>query len=101
MSVPSAMVVVYIHKKYVSWFVYKYIESTVAIIMITMFGVISFNCGICADSKQRKIFNNDENDQVFIYWCIGVVAHILDLFFYIIMYRGDVLKYDFYSDDYN
>eukprot|EP01083_Nonionella_stella_P110949 325067_1 len=43
-------------KQWVSHFIYKWIETTIALTAITVFGMIQFKCGICADSALIMLF---------------------------------------------
>eukprot|EP01083_Nonionella_stella_P029687 81655_1 len=78
-------------KQYVSHFIYKWIETTIALTAITVFGTIQFGCGICADSGLRMLFGID-NDRIRIYWIMGVAAHVMDGVLYSIMYSANIVS---------
>eukprot|EP01083_Nonionella_stella_P029685 81649_1 len=77
-------------KQYVSHFIYKWIETTIALTAITVFGTIQFGCGICADSGLRMLFGID-NDRIRIYWIMGVAAHVMDGVLYSLFYCANIL----------
>eukprot|EP01083_Nonionella_stella_P269047 909984_1 len=52
-------------------FTCKAIESVIGLSMITVFGVLSFHCGICAVPSTRQIFDNT-NDRILTFWTLGV-----------------------------
>eukprot|EP01083_Nonionella_stella_P251383 867381_1 len=78
-------------KQYASDFVLKWIETTIAFIVITVFATLQFECGICASSGSRMLFENvHENDRIFIYWIIGIVAHMMDVVLYVLLYDANI-----------
>eukprot|EP01083_Nonionella_stella_P029686 81651_1 len=77
-------------KQWVSHFIYKWIETTIALTAITVFGMIQFKCGICADSALRMLFGTD-NDRIRIYWIMGVAAHVMDAVLYSLLYFSNIL----------
>eukprot|EP01083_Nonionella_stella_P110948 325060_1 len=80
-------------KPYASAFLYKWIETTIALIAITMFATIQFDCGICASSGFRMLFEFDtetNNDRIFIYWTMLSVAHVMDAVLYVLLYFANI-----------
>eukprot|EP00483_Globobulimina_turgida_P012964 UN12988 len=74
-------------------FILKWIETSIGLILITIFGMIKFDCSICHDSATRMIFNNEtNNDMILIYWIMGVSAHILDVTLYLVLYFSNILQ---------
>eukprot|EP01083_Nonionella_stella_P099069 278625_1 len=65
--------------------IFKVIESVVAIAVITVFGVLSFHCGVCTDPTERQIFNNDENHRVLIFWILCVSSSVADFVLYFVL----------------
>eukprot|EP01084_Bolivina_argentea_P284002 486575_1 len=93
-AVPSLVAVIPIRKTDIRFFTMKHVESTIGLTIITIFGMMNFDCGICTDPKARKLFGNNDNDRVLIYWIVAIVAHILDLLFYTILYCKDIVEKD-------
>jgi len=89
-GIASMVAITVISKEYASFMVMKSIESTIALIIITIFGVVKFNGSIFADFETRALFGND-NDRVLIYWIIGITAHIIDIILYSILYYYDII----------
>eukprot|EP01083_Nonionella_stella_P096243 270481_1 len=54
------------------------IQSLIGWTLITIFGVLSFNCDICSDPNERQIFNN-KNDRVLLFWTLGIVSSAMDI----------------------
>eukprot|EP01083_Nonionella_stella_P160167 523294_1 len=77
-------------KQYASDFVSKWIETTIALIAITVFATLQFECGICASPGSRMFENANENDRIFIYWIIGIIAHVMDVVLYLILYGANI-----------
>eukprot|EP01083_Nonionella_stella_P251384 867384_1 len=82
--------ILYPEKAFVSYFIYKWIEATIALIAITVFATMQFRCGICEDPGFRMLFGN-KNNRIFIFWIIGIVAHVMDAVLYIILYFANIL----------
>ncbi len=72
-------------------YVFKVCQTFIGMGLITLFGMIKFDCVICADTIQRQIFNN-ENERIFIFWIIGCISMILDIIFFMICYYGKIIK---------
>eukprot|EP01083_Nonionella_stella_P030435 83427_1 len=71
-------------------FVYKSIETTVALSVITVFATTKFKCGICADPGTRMLFGTN-NNRVFIYWMTGIVAHVMNVLLYTCLHCANIL----------
>eukprot|EP01083_Nonionella_stella_P178806 632847_1 len=85
---------VFASRHYKMYFVYKFIETTIAFTVITIFATTRFECNICADAATRMLFNFDDefnNNRIFIYWTLGIAAHVMDLVLYLAMYFNNIL----------
>eukprot|EP01083_Nonionella_stella_P146274 459867_1 len=81
-----------ITKQWAPTVVYKWIETTIAFTAITVFATVQFECTlICADSRSRMLFGTD-NNRIFIYWIMGVAAHVMDGVLYSIMYSANIVS---------
>eukprot|EP01084_Bolivina_argentea_P279000 476906_1 len=72
----------------------KWIETSVAFTLITIFGTIKFDCSICHNAETRMIFGNGVNTYILMYWVFGVSAHIVEAVLYSILYFGNIIKND-------
>eukprot|EP01083_Nonionella_stella_P140577 431309_1 len=89
---------VFASTKYKIHFIFKCLETTVAFTVITIFATTSFKCDdlgddICADASTRMLFNfNDKsnNNRIFMYWILGIVAHVMDVVLYLALYLNDI-----------
>eukprot|EP01084_Bolivina_argentea_P019311 35920_1 len=79
-------------KEFKSHFVFKWIETTIGLAAIAIFGTLKFGCDMCASSDTRTIMKTStSNDRVFIYFILGIVAHFMDLILYLMLYFGNIL----------
>eukprot|EP01083_Nonionella_stella_P146202 459500_1 len=68
-----------------------FIQSVIGLGLITVFGVFSFDCGICYDSNTRRIFNyTNDNDRMLIFWTLGVVSSVMDMILFLVMRKQNV-----------
>eukprot|EP01083_Nonionella_stella_P029163 80363_1 len=72
------------YKKHMLLMSYKCIESLLGFSIITLFGMLSFDCSICADPVRRQIFNN-ANNRIFIFWTLGIASFAIDMILFLVM----------------
>eukprot|EP01083_Nonionella_stella_P220387 788538_1 len=67
------------------------IESVIGLTLITLFGTLSFHCGICSDPVTRQIFNN-QNYRILIFWILGVSAAVFDCLLLLTLLRRNIFE---------
>eukprot|EP01084_Bolivina_argentea_P020692 38474_1 len=73
------------------FYVFKFIETIVGIVIITVFAMSKFTCGICSDAGNRQLFNND-NNRILIFWSLALICSFTDMFLYVIMYYSNIFQ---------
>eukprot|EP01083_Nonionella_stella_P002235 6438_1 len=87
--------IVIVQRDTVSHFILKWTETSAAFIIITIFATMKFECKGCASSGMRTLFNNETNNtRILIYWLLGMVAHVMDVILYLVLYFGNIFKDD-------
>eukprot|EP01083_Nonionella_stella_P223828 797280_1 len=66
-----------------------FIQNVIGLGLITIFGVFSFECGICADPNTRQVFDNT-NNRVLIFWTLGVVSVAMDVILFLVMRNQNI-----------
>eukprot|EP01084_Bolivina_argentea_P072837 132226_1 len=69
----------------------KYLETSFGLVAITTFGMIKFECFICADPETRQIKNKGGNDRILIFLAIGWIALFCEIFLYVIAKMNNII----------
>ena len=74
----------------------KWGMTMLGLVLVAVFAVISFECGICAESAQRRFDNEDEtgvrNNRGSIFYAVGCAAQFMEIPLFFIMAKQGILK---------
>eukprot|EP01083_Nonionella_stella_P131734 400436_1 len=73
--------------------IFKLIESVIGLSLITLFGTLSFKCGVCSDPVTRQIFTNKGNDRMLMFWVLGVLSTVVDVVLCLSLVRVGAFHY--------
>eukprot|EP01084_Bolivina_argentea_P004344 8268_1 len=63
----------------------KYLLNVCGLSFIAVFGVVSFECGICSDPSLRKFENASDNIAILVYYMLGCAALIMEIILYTVL----------------
>eukprot|EP01083_Nonionella_stella_P035884 97872_1 len=70
-----------------------YAQNIVSLAVIAVFGTVEFDCfvDICADSSMRQFVNEQGNNRMLIFFCMGSIALIFDVILFVMLRRNDLI----------
>eukprot|EP01083_Nonionella_stella_P311235 1109065_1 len=70
-----------------------YAQNIVSLAVIAVFGTVEFDCfvDICADSSTRQFVNEQGNNRMLIFFCMGSIALIFDVILFVMLRRNDLI----------